>query len=393
MASTFRETWGGGPCSPLRAEMDVVDNEILTTTEAAKILGVSVRTAQLLIESGSIPSWKTPGGHRRVYRRDVLAVISGTGQPPVSASTLVIVIARPDRIADYEAVVASVNSCSLDGYTDVYAALLAIGSRLPAAVVIEAEQPGASRTALLESLRSNPALGRTRILVVGRSAAVRRNGVGDHPAGMMRFIDGLPSLPEAVEAAVEGAAGQTAVFETPPPFPIPGNEGQRLLALERSGLVDTPPEESFDRLTWLATRILDTPVALLTLLTASRQWFKSRHGLDMAETPRSWAFCNHTILQKGILVAEDLAADDRFAENPAVVGEPGFRFYAGSPVVDPDGFALGSLCVIDTRPRTLDDTQKQILSNLAMLASDEIELRRTDRELRWAREAAHRKGE
>lgn len=372
--------------------MDVVDKEILTTTEAARILGVSVRTAQLLIESGSIPSWKTPGGHRRVYRRDVLAVISGTGQPPLSASTLVIIIARPERIADYEAVVASVNSCSLDSYTDVYAALLAVGARLPAAIVIEAEQAGASRAALLESLRSNPALGRTRILVVGRSAAVRRNGAGGPPTGMTRFIDGLPSLPEAVEAAVRGATEQTGVFETPPPFPIPSNERQRLLALERSGLVDTPPEESFDRLTWLAAHILGTPVALLTLLTASRQWFKSRHGLDMAETPRSWAFCNHTILQKGILVAEDLAADQRFAENPAVVGEPGFRFYAGSPVADPDGFALGSLCVIDTRPRTLDDTQKQILSTLAALASDEIELRRTDRELRWAREAAHRKG-
>jgi excisionase family DNA binding protein len=373
--------------------MEGMDKEILTTAEAAKILGVSVRTAQLLIEGGSIPSWKTPGGHRRVYRRDVLAVISGTSQAPILASARVILIARPERMADYEGVLAKVSACTVDSYTDIYAAMLAIGSRLPAAVVIEAEQSDINGLAVLESLRSDPALGRTRILVVGYSAAERRNGAGGLDTGMTQFIDGLSALPEAVEAAVRGRAEQTVPFETPASFPFPANEGQRLLALERSGLVDTPPEDSFDRLTWLAARSLDAPVALLTLLTPSRQWFKSHYGLEMAETPRSWAFCNHTILQKGIMVAEDLAVDERFAENPAVVGELGFRFYAGCPVVDPDGFTLGSLCVIDTRPRTLDDTQKQILANLAALASDEIKLRATDRQLRWTLDHSTAKAE
>lgn len=375
---------GMGSRPAVGAEMDGMDKEILTTAEAAKILGVSVRTAQLLIEGGSIPSWKTPGGHRRVYRRDVLAVISGTSRAPILASARVILIARPERIADYEAVLARVNSCAVDSYTDIYAALLAIGSRLPAAVVIEAEQSDAGLLAVLESLRSDPALGRTRILIVGCSAPARPNGASGLDTRMTRFVDGLPALPDAAEAAIRGAVEQAVPFETPPSFPIPGNEGQRLLALERSGLVDTPPEDSFDRLTWLAARSLDAPVALLTLLTPTRQWFKSHHGLEMVETPRSWAFCNHTVLQKGILVAENLATDGRFADNPAVVGELGFRFYAGCPVVDPDGFALGSLCVIDTRPRTLDGTQRQILANLAALASDEIRLRATDRQLRWA---------
>jgi excisionase family DNA binding protein len=369
-----------------------MDKEILTTAEAAKILGVSVRTAQLLIEGGSIPSWKTPGGHRRVYRRDVLAVISGPGQTPMSASARVIVIARPERIADYEAVLAKVSYCVAESYTDIYAALLAIGSRLPAAVVIEAEQSGTSGLAVLESLRSNPALGRTQILVVGHSAAERQFGAVGLDTGMTLFIDGLPALQEAIEAAIRGAVEHPVPFQTPPSFPFPENEGQRLLALERSGLVDTPPEDSFDRLTWLAARSLDAPVALLTLLTPTRQWFKSRYGLDLVETPRGWAFCNYTILQKGIMVAENLATDRRFAENPAVSGELGFRFYAGCPVVDPDGFTLGSLCVIDTRPRTLDDTQKQILANLAALASDEIKLRATDRQLRWAIEHGTPKG-
>jgi|GEM_PF-343425 len=361
-----------------------MDKEILTTAEAAKILGVSIRTAQLLIEGGTIPSWKTPGGHRRVYRRDVLAVISGPSHPPIFASARVITIARPERIADYEAALAKVNDCVVESYTDVYAALLAIGSRLPAAVVIEAEQLGAARLDMLESLRSDPALGRTQILVVGRSAAEWKIGTAGLDTGTTVFVDGLPALPAAIETALRGAVEHPVPFETQPTFPFPDNEGQRLLALERSGLVDTPPEDSFDRLTWLAARSLDAPVALLTLLTPTRQWFKSRYGLDLVETPRGWAFCNYTILQKDIMVAENLATDQRFADNPAVSGELGFRFYAGCPVIDPDGFTLGSLCVIDTRPRTLDDTQKQILANLAALASSEIKLRATDRQLRWA---------
>ncbi len=369
-----------------------MDKEILTTAEAAKILGVSVRTAQLLIEGGSIASWKTPGGHRRVYRRDVLAVISGPGQTPLVASARVILIARPERIADYQAVLSSLGYCVVESYTDTYAALLAIGSRLPAAVVIEAEQPDSEGLAVLESLHADAALGGTRILVVGPPGARRQTGAVGLDTGMTLYIDGLLALPAAIEAAVQGAVEHPLPFATPPSFPFPANESQRLLALERSGLVGTPPEDSFDRLTWLAARSLDAPIALLTLLTPTQQWFKSRYGLDLAETPRDWAFCNHTILQQGIMVAENLATDQRFADNPAVLGELGFRFYAGCPVIDPDGFTLGSLCVIDTRPRKLDDTQKQTLAHLAALASDEIKLRATDRQLRRVIEHGNPKG-
>ena len=358
--------------------------DILTTAEAARILGVSIRTAQLLIEGGSIPSWKTPGGHRRVYRRDVLGLIAGAGEAPKLSSMRVVVIARPDRISTYEAALVPVNDCVVESHSNAYAALLAIGTRLPAAVVIEAEATNASTRAVLDGLLTDPALGRTQILVVMDSDADR--GISKVGIDNKRtvLVDGLTALPVAIETILRGAVARPLPFETPPPFPFPDNESQRLLAVERSGLVDTPPEDAFDRLTWLAARSLDAPIALLTLLTPNRQWFKSRYGLEMADTPRGWAFCNYTIMQKGVMVAGDLATDPRFADNPAVSGDLGFRFYAGSPVRDPDGFTLGSLCVIDTRPRTLDDTQKQILANLAALASDEIKLRDTDRQLRWA---------
>ncbi len=212
--------------------MDSMAKEILTTAGAAKILGVSIRTAQLLIEGGSIPSWKTPGGHRRVYRRDVLGLISGPGALPPLASARVVVIARPERIVDYEAALANVKACVVESYSDPYAALLAIGTRLPAAVVVEAEASGASRRAMLESLRGDPALGRTKILVVGASAADRTvDGIGPDIRTTV-FVDGLPALPEAIDTIFRAAIEHPAPFETPPSFPFPDNEGERLLALE-----------------------------------------------------------------------------------------------------------------------------------------------------------------
>lgn len=368
--------------------MDAAEKDILTTTDVAKILGVSVRTAQLLIENGSIPSWKTPGGHRRVYRSDVLALVPGQGASTLPVSARVIVIAGPQSLPALTARLASAPSCFVDPYAEPFSALLNIGGRSPAAVVIDAASlPMASE--LLRALSSDPALSQTAILLVGTKAETSAfaGATGDR----VIFVEDPDTLPQAAETAVRGPAAVVAAPETGSLVPLPGNEAQRLLALERSGLVDTPPEDAFDRLTWLAAHTLDMPISLITLLTPTRQWFKSRHGLDMADTPRSWAFCNHTILQQRCMVAEDLSADPRFADNPAVADAPHFRFYAGCPIVDPDGFTLGSLCVIDTKPRTLDQTQQAVLTNLASLVSDEIKLRVTDGRLRRAVDVLERK--
>lgn len=367
--------------------MDTAEKDILTTTDVAKILGVSVRTAQLLIEGGSIPSWKTPGGHRRVYRSDVLALVPGEALAlPVSAR--VIVIAAPEALPALTAQLARAPSCFVDAYPEPFSALLNIGGRSPAAVVIDA---GSLPTAaeLLRALASDPALSQTAILLLGPRAQTA--AFAEAAGGRVGFVEDLNTLAEAAETAVRGPTPPPAAPEDSSNVPLPANESQRLLALERSGLVDTPPEDAFDRLTWLAAQTLSMPISLITLLTPTRQWFKSRHGLDMADTPRSWAFCNHTILERRCMVSEDLSADPRFADNPAVADAPHFRFYAGCPIVDPDGFTLGSLCVIDTKPRALDATQQAILTNLASLVSDEIKLRVTDGRLRRAIDVLERK--
>ena len=232
--------------------IDDSDDPVLTTAAAARLLGVAVSTTQLWLESGALPSWKTPGGHRRV--------------------------------------------------------------RLSAV---------------------------TRLLAA-------RAGPGTDP-----------------EFRPDSA----------PAHPLPRNETARLAAVAASGLVDSAPEPVFDRLTWLATQVTDCPIALITVLTSRRQWFKSRIGVDLAETPRDWAFCSHAIVQEEPLMVEDASRDARFAANPLVTGPLHVRFYAGVPLVDAGGHPLGTLCVLDREPRRLRAREIKALQELAAIAVEELRRR------------------
>jgi diguanylate cyclase (GGDEF)-like protein/PAS domain S-box-containing protein len=149
-------------------------------------------------------------------------------------------------------------------------------------------------------------------------------------------------------------------------------EYQRICALEALALLDTPQEERFDRLTRLASLALSVPIALVSLVAAERQWFKSRVGLDATETPRSVAFCSHAVELRDMLVIEDAMLDARFCDNPLVTGPPNIRFYAGKPVYSLDGAAIGTLCIIDVKPRQFDDVARVTLTDLALLVQDEV---------------------
>jgi len=158
--------------------------------------------------------------------------------------------------------------------------------------------------------------------------------------------------------------------------PLPLDEPQRLVALKRYDLLDSPPEQAFDRITRLAAGVLGMPISLITLVDETRQWFKSRHGLDAPWTRREVAFCAYTILDTEPLVVPDAAADDRFAANPLVTEDPNIRFYAGAPLVTPEGHVLGTLCVIDRSPHPeFSDEQRCLLQDLAVLVMTEIEAR------------------
>lgn len=238
-------------------------DRVLTTRVTAELLGVAVSTAQLWIESGAIPSWKTPGGHRRVRLSSVIHLMQERGMMPPPAS-------------------------------------------IPTSAV----------------------------------------------ASSAEFLP----LPAA-------------------DYPVQHDEAQRLLALDAVRIVDTPSESAFNRLTWLASQVTGSPMALVSLLTSKRQWFKSHLGVAVNETPREWAFCSHAILQDGLFMVEDAARDPRFHNNPLVIGEPHIRFYAAFPLLNADKVPLGTLCVLDREPRRLRDREIRSLCELATIASEEIQRR------------------
>ncbi|GGB93522.1 GAF domain-containing protein [Pseudoduganella buxea] len=234
------------------------DDPVLTTSAAARLLGVATSTVQQWMESGAIDSWKTPGGHRRT---------------------------RLSRIAR-----------------------------------------------LLE------------------------------PAGAVQAVAAAMSAVTAAEFQATAA----------PAYPVGRDEATRLVALAASGLIDSPAEARFDRIVRLAAAVTGSPIALISLLTAERQWFKARVGLEAQQTPREWAFCSHAILEHQPFVVEDASADARFAGNPLVQEDPRIRFYAGVPLRDGAGNALGTLCVIDREPRKLRAAELQGLLDLAAIAMEEL---------------------
>jgi len=156
----------------------------------------------------------------------------------------------------------------------------------------------------------------------------------------------------------------------------PANEEARIAALEKYAILDTDPEQSFDDLTLLASFVCKAPIALISLIDEDRQWFKSRVGMDASETSRDVAFCSTAILQSEIFVVPDALADDRFRDNPLVVSDPHIRFYAGAPLINEDGHALGTLCVVDQAPRELAPEQREALKALSRLVLGQLEFRR-----------------
>ncbi|MFC5460673.1 GAF domain-containing protein [Massilia niabensis] len=238
----------------------IEEDPILTTSEAARMLGVATSTVQLWMESGAIESWKTPGGHRRTRQSHIRALM---------------------------------------------------------------------------------------------------NKVSGQAGGDERRAPPTPTDPEYLPLADAS-------------YPSPANEAQRLAALAASNMVDSPGEERFDRIVRLASMVTDSPIALISLLTSKRQWFKARIGLAAQQTPREWAFCSHAILNDAPFVVEDAMADARFSGNPLVLADPHIRFYAGVPLRDSSGMAMGTLCVIDREPRKLRAAELQALVDLAAIAADEM---------------------
>jgi GAF domain-containing protein len=154
------------------------------------------------------------------------------------------------------------------------------------------------------------------------------------------------------------------------------NEAARVGALQKYAILDSEPEHAFDDLTFLASYVCKTPIALISLIDENRQWFKAKVGISATETSRDIAFCSTAIQQPDVFVVPDAMKDERFCKNPLVVSEPNIRFYAGAPLVNEEGYALGTLCVIDRAPRELGADQEAALKALSRLVLMQMEFRR-----------------
>jgi GAF domain-containing protein len=170
--------------------------------------------------------------------------------------------------------------------------------------------------------------------------------------------------------------------------PLPTNEFERLKALAEYEILDTLPEQVYDEITRIATELTGMPIALLNLIDQDRQWTKAWQGFQPSQAPRALSFCAHAILEPDeVMVVEDARYDERFHDNPMTVDAPHVVFYAGVPIVDGGGHALGTLCVVDHRPRTLPESKQQALSALAKLIHVHFELRKTRLELARSQQA------
>ena len=154
------------------------------------------------------------------------------------------------------------------------------------------------------------------------------------------------------------------------------DEYGRIACLHRYEVLDSEPEQPFDKITSLVKTVLKVPICAVSLVDRERQWFKSIVGLDARQTPRAISFCTHTVRSREPLVINDAALDSRFSDNPLVLGAPFIRSYAGAPLQSPEGYNLGSLCAIDTEPRSFDEAELGVLKSFAALVVDELELRR-----------------
>jgi phosphoribosyl 1,2-cyclic phosphodiesterase len=280
------------------------------------------------------------------------------------------------RSAEYMPTSAELASCVVLAAADpAVRAVVSVAAAEEQLPLVDADQddPGAQPNGVVVLDRDDPASVRAARRITDRVVLALTRGRPDWD-GDGSIVDWLvwPSSVGHVRTKLRAALLRRACRWQS--APLPRDERDRLQALRKLNVLDTPPEERFDRYTRDACTTFDVPFATVTLVDEHRQWFKSRRGTEIAETPRDQSVCAHAILENDVLQVSDLAADDRFADNPAITGT-GLRFYAGAPLVLSDGSRVGTLCIGDSEPRMLTADQLGELQRLADAVRNELEAR------------------
>ncbi|WP_052699743.1 excisionase family DNA-binding protein [Martelella endophytica] len=360
--------------------------DILTTANAAELLGVSIRTVQLWVESGQLPSWKTPGGHRRIPRQAVLDLVEDAAQAPVDLTANAVILAGKGRGAQWADVGLPGSGLMVDVAEDVQALRQFLEPNPPTLLIVENAE-AAERKKFVTAVASNPRYRQTLIFTITDKVAATPATRGANRVQMQKRA----SVSEMSAAVIDYLKVRMSDEAQTPSFALPLNEKARLEAVRRSELVGSGVDSRFDRLVRLAAFVTRAPIAMFTLITRDQQWFKSRVGFDGESTPRDWAFCNETLVANELTVIEDMTQRESLQSNPTLSEPYGFRFYAGAPVRDPRGFVLGSVCVIDTVPRTLKREERDALITIAEAISTLIRLtlmERTEDQPRTSAESA-----
>jgi phosphoribosyl 1,2-cyclic phosphodiesterase len=296
------------------------------------------------------------------------AAPSAISAPAVQSRSMVVFAPTPELAAILTAV-GEAEQLDVAVTTDLRAAFGVVSETHPGVVFVEAvdDDGGFDLITAIRELAA-PYGSDVPVIVVGRAAARWRPDAGE--IGITEWVVWPASsfyLRTKLRAWLlrRSSRWQNA--------PLPVDEDRRIEALHALGILDTEPEERFDRYTDQISAMLDVPVALVSLVDTDRQWFKSHHGVEATETPRDMSICAHAIHGSDVMQVTDALADARFADNPLVIGAPHMRFYAGMPLTLRDGTCVGTLCVADTRPRQLDESQLDELRRLGRLVAHELE--------------------
>lgn len=344
--------------------------DILTTANAAELLGVSIRTAQLWVESGQLPSWKTPGGHRRIPRQAVLDLIEDSALAPVDLRANAVVLAGKGRGSEWVEAGLPGSGLLIEVAEDLDIVRTLLEPAPPTLLIVENAEE-VERKKFVTTISSDPRYRQTLVFTMTQKGAGSPAARGDTRIQMRM----LPTASAASAAVIDSLKARLLDDSGDVPgFARPLNEKARLEAVRRTALVGSEADSRFDRLVRLAAFVTRAPIAMFTLITKDQQWFKSRVGFDGEGTSRDWAFCNETLIANEITVIEDMREDSKLQANPTLKEPYGFRFYAGAPVRDPWGFALGSVCVIDTVPRSLKREERDALITIADAVTNLIRL-------------------
>jgi phosphoribosyl 1,2-cyclic phosphodiesterase/DNA-binding response OmpR family regulator len=351
---------------PLRDD-DALDRVLAATraslaTNGAPLVVVAAAEGQIIELTPAEPSSPAgaPGG-------DVGVV---TAEPAALCEQSVLVAVRDPAIAATLAEAVRADGISLLTAADGEEALGRALAERPSLLLVDRHLPGRDALAIARALRRDGGAYGSDVPVVVVAA---EEAQADRSAGAEAGVtDWLVAPFSNGYARTRVRAWRLRVACHWQPAAVPANEAQRLATLRRLGVLDTEAEERFDRITRLAAALFDVSIALVTLVDARRQWFKSAQGTAMRSTEREAALCAHAILAEDVLVVPDALLDPRFADNPLVAGEPRIRFYAGCPLTMPDGSRVGTLCLIDHRPRDLDEPGRARLRDLAAFVEREL---------------------